>query len=131
MTIQYKKKKLKINLILGLLWLAFAIIQIFILDYEKESWIQYGWLLISIAYLGLYFYQYFNQYLTIENGIIKQNWLFGKKINLADIRKIRHFAGDYIVKSEKSEMTINLQLIDEASLSDLKTELKTLNAEWY
>ncbi|WP_044403118.1 hypothetical protein [Lacinutrix sp. Hel_I_90] len=131
MTIRYKKKKLKINLILGWLWLAFAIIQIFILDYEKESWITYGWLLISIAYIGLYFYHYFNQYLTIENGIIKQNWPFGKKINLADIRKIRHFAGDYIVKSEKSEMTIYLQLIDEASLSDLKTELKKLNAEWY
>ena len=51
-------------------------------------------------------------------------------MNLNEIKRIRHFAGDYILKSDNKELTINIQLIDEESLLELKTELKKLNAEW-
>jgi hypothetical protein len=47
------------------------------------------------------FYQRQNKYLTIENGFIKENSPFGKKINLTDIKQIKKFAGDYIIKNRK------------------------------
>ncbi|WP_438966456.1 hypothetical protein [Flavobacterium sp.] len=64
------------------------------------------------------------------NGIIKENYPFGKKINLDEIKLIKHFAGDIILKTEKTELTINTLLIDEKSIPELKTELKKLNVEW-
>ena len=128
MRIKYKPKHLNINLIFGLFWLIWFFIGVF--GKEEPNWTDYGWIVISLMYLGMYFYQKNYNYLTIENGFIKQNWPFGKKMNLNEIKRIRHFAGDYILKSENKELTINIQLIDEESLLELKTELKKLNAEW-
>ncbi|MFO7672216.1 MAG: hypothetical protein R6V74_00755, partial [Lutibacter sp.] len=98
---------------------------------EKPNWKDYAWFVISGIYIISYFYQKSEKYLTIENGIIKQNWPFGKELNLTEIKGIKHFAGDYILKSDKKQLKINAQLIDEKSLSALKTELEKLNAEWY
>jgi len=128
MRIRYKKKQVNLNLFLGIVWLANAIVQTVV--NENPSWFDYIWYLLSGFYLITYFYQKKEKYLTIENGIIKQNWPFGKKLNLTEIKRIRHFAGEYILKTELNEMKINIGLIDEESLSDLKSELKKLNAEW-
>ena len=128
MKIGYKKRHLNINLILGIIWLVWF----FVFDFNKKemNWTDYGWLVISIAYLSIYFYQRQNKYLTLENGIIKQNWPFGKKIKLKEITGIKHFAGEYILKSELKKMKINIGLIESESLSELKTELKKLNVKW-
>ena len=128
MRIRYKKKQVNVNLFLGLIWLANGIVQTGF--NENVGWYNYFWFLFSGIYLIIYFYQKKEKYLTLENGIIKQNWPFGKRMNLNEIKRIRHFAGDYILKSENKELTINIQLIDEESLLDLKMELKKLNAEW-
>jgi hypothetical protein len=128
MKIRYKKKQVNLNLFLGIVWLANAIVQTVV--NENPSWVDYIWYLLSGFYLITYFYQKKEKYLTIENGIIKQNWPFGKKLNLTEIKRIRHFAGEYILKTELNEMKINIALIDENSLSDLKSELKKLNTEW-
>ncbi|WP_372518347.1 hypothetical protein [Winogradskyella sp.] len=128
MKIRYKKRHLNINLILGIIWLVWF----FVFDFNKEemNWTDYGWLVISIAYLSIYFYQRQNKYLTIENGIIKINSPFGKKLNLTEIKRIKKFAGDYILKTDKKELTINTQIIDPNSLAELNAELKKLNVEW-
>ena len=128
MRIQYEKKQVNLNLYLGLLWLVNGIIQT--LRNENVDLFDYFWFLISGIYLLIYFYQKKEKYLTLEKGIIKQNWPFGKKMNLNEIKRIRHFAGHYILKSDNKELTINIQLIDEKSLLELKSELKKLNAEW-
>ena len=128
MKILYKKKQVNLNLFLGIVWLANAIVQTVV--NENPSWFDYIWYMLSGFYLITYFYQKKEKYLTIENGIIKQNWPFGKKLNLTEIKRIRHFAGEYILKTELNEMKINIGLIDEESLSDLKSELKKLNVEW-
>jgi hypothetical protein len=65
--------------------------------------------------------------LTIENGQIYVNKPFGKKISLTEIKQIKKFAGDYILKTDKTELTINTQIIDEKSLVEfrkIRTELK-------
>ena len=113
---------------MGIIWLIYGIV--LVVFNEDKNWIEYFWFVFSAIYFLMYFYQVKEKYLTIENGIIKQNWPFGKKMNLNEIKRIRHFAGDYILKSENKELTINIQLIDQESLIDLKTELKKLNVEW-
>ena len=81
-------------------------------------------------YLGIYFYQKNYKYLTIENGIIHVNGPFGKKLNLTEIKRIKKFAGDYILKTDKKELTINTQIIEPTSLSELNDELEKLDVEW-
>ena len=128
MKIGYKKRHLNINLILGIIWLVWF----FVFDFNKEemNWNDYGWLVISIAYLSIYFYKRQNKYLTIENGILKINGSFGKKISLTEITRIKKFAGDYILKTDKKKLTINTQIIDPKSLEELNAELEKLNVEW-
>jgi len=128
MKIKYKPKHLNVNLIFGLFWLLWFFIGVF--GKEEPNWTDYGWIVISLMYLGMYFYQKNYNYLTIENGFIKQNWPFGKKMNLNEIKRIRHFAGEYILKSELKKMKINIDFIESESLSKLKTELKKLDVEW-
>ena len=53
-----------------------------------------------------------------------------KKIKLSDVKTIKHFAGEYNLKTDKKKLTINIDLIDEDSLLKLKNELKKLSAEW-
>jgi hypothetical protein len=130
MKIRYKKKQLRITLIFGILWFIFGIVQIFLLSSDKGNWINYLWLVLSLAYFGTYAYQHFNQYLTLENGFIKKSSPFAEKINLTEIRQIKHFAGDYILKTDKSQLNINIALIEPASLSELKMELEKLKVEW-
>ena len=128
MKIQYKKRQLNFNLIFGIIWLTYFLIQ---LIFDKEiHWIDYGWILISLAYFGIYFYQKKYKYVSIENGILTVNGPLGKKLNLTEIKRIKKFAGDYIIKTDKKELTINTQIIDPNSLAELNTELEKLNVEW-
>ncbi|UMB59875.1 hypothetical protein MHL31_12415 [Lutibacter sp. A80] len=128
MNIKFKKRHLKINLIFGIVWLIFGLLSIF--TKEKAYWTDYGYIIISILYLLTYFYQKQYKYITIENGILKINGAFGKKINLSKVKQIKKFAGDYILKTDKKELTINTQIIDPDSLIELNTELEKLNVKW-
>lgn len=100
--------------------------------YENPNWIDYGWIVFGIIYLTFYFYQKTQKYITIENGIIKQNWLFGKCLQLSEITVIRYFAGEYILKTEnKKEFKIQINFITEESATQLKEILKSLDAKWF
>ena len=109
-------------------WLIFVVFNLIFNDFGE--WTTYTWLGISVMYIAIYSFDYFNQYLTIQNNVIKENHLFGKKINLNEIKRIKKFAGDYILKTEKTELTINTQIIDQNSLTELNAELEKLNVEW-
>ncbi|RYM35408.1 hypothetical protein ES731_15470 [Psychroflexus gondwanensis] len=128
MRIQYKKRQLNFNLIFGIIWLSYFFVKLFFDD--KLDWIDYGWILISLAYLLTYFYQKKYKYVTIENGILTVNGPFGKKLNLTEIKRIKKFAGDYILKTDKEELTINTQIIEPNSLAELNAELEKLKIEW-
>lgn len=128
MKIAYKNRHLNLNLISGLIWLVWFFVGVF--GKEEPNWTDYGWIFISLMYLGLYFYQKNYNYLTIENGTINVNGPFEKKLNLTEIKRIKKFAGDYILKTAKNELTINTQIIDTNSLAKLNAELEKLNVEW-
>jgi hypothetical protein len=128
MKIEYKKKNSKSKFISGLMWLANGMYQT--VQNENTNFSNYFWISLSRLYLILFYYQKKEKYLTIENGVIKKNWPFGRKMNLNEIKEIRHFSGEYTLTFEMQDMKINIDLIDEKSLSKLKTELNKLNVEW-
>lgn len=128
MKIQYKKRQLNFNLIFGIIWLTYFLVKL-IFD-EEIHWIDYGCILISLAYFGIYFYQKKYKYVSIENGILTVNGPLGKKLNLNEIKRIKKFAGDYIIKTDNKELTINTQIIEPNSLAELNAELEKLNVEW-
>lgn len=129
MKIGFKKRNQKINLILAFVWLALGLLS---LDYDGANrWTDYGYLVIGVLYFALYFYQQKYNYLFIKGGMIRMGGPWGKKINLTEIKHIKKFAGDYILKTDTKEMTINTQEIKPDSLAALNTELGKLNVEGF
>lgn len=127
MKIKFKKKRLYINLILGIVWIGLGISKLLVDG--SFRWFDYGYLVLGFLYTAHFLYDLRNQYLTIENGTIRKNGLygFGKKINLNDIIWIKKFAGDYTLKTETKEFKINTTLIEEESLVQLNEILENLN----
>jgi hypothetical protein len=109
-------------------WIVFGVVNLIFNDFGK--WTTYVWLGMSLIYIIIYSFDYFNQYLTIQNGIIKENHLFGNTISVSEITRIKRYAGDYILQTDKKELTINTQIIDPNSLAELNAELEKLNIEW-
>ena len=124
MKIHYKKKRLKHALIFGSIWLVLGTLAII---NDSENYFSYGYIVIGILYFGTYFFENKKQYLTIKNYTISRNSLRPKKIKLSDVIKIRKFAGDYILVTEKTEFRINTQIIRKQSLIDLDAELEKLD----
>lgn len=127
MKIKFKKKRLHLNLILGVTWLILGTFSLATDD--KIRWTYYVYLVIGILYVTSFFYNLTNQYLTVEKGTIRKNGLygFGKKINLNEINWIKKFAGDYTLKTEQRELKINTELIDKDSLTALNNILAELD----
>ena len=115
-------------LIMGLIWMGYGLLSVLFED--DPNWMDYGWLIFAGIYLIVYVFQKTQKYLAIDNGFLKIQGPFGKKINLNDVREIRKFAGDYILKTGNTQLTINTQLIDEESLTELNSILQKLEVEW-
>jgi hypothetical protein len=126
MKIRFTKKRLKHYLIFGILWLVLGTTAVI---FNSDNIFNYGYLIIGILYFGTYLFENNKQYLTIENGIISKNHLIPKKINLNEIKRIKKFAGDYILKTDSTELRINTELIEKNSLAELDTVLENLNLE--
>ena len=126
MKILYSKKRRKYDLFQGLFWILIGILGVFFS--EKNNILFY--LYTPMGFIYLYLYIKVKYYLTIENNIIKQNYIFGKKIELSEIISIEHYAGEYILRTKKRKLKITIDLIEKSSLVDLKGELKKLDAQW-
>lgn len=125
MKIPYKKRQTKIHLIFGVAWLTFFLIGFTFST--KLHWTSYGYLLISLAYLTIYFYQKRYNYVSMEKGFLTVNGPFGKRTGLQEIKRIKKFAGDYIVKTNNKELTIHSQMLEPDSLIELDTKFEKLN----
>ena len=126
MKILYSKKKRKIDLFQGLFWILLGVLGL--LFSNRKNVFFYLYFIMGLIHIYLYFKVKY--YLSIENNIIKQNYIFGKKMNLSEIKSIKHFAGEYILRTYKRKMTINISWVDQSSLLDLTTELKKLDVKW-
>lgn len=111
----------------GIVWAGLGVFKV--LEGNNLSWSGYLYLVIGLLFIGNYLYCLKNQYLTIENGTIRKNVLYGfvKKVNLKEIKLIKKFASDYIIKTETKQLKIHTEAIEEKSLSELNRILTELN----
>lgn len=126
MKILYSKKKRKIDLFQGLFWILLFVLGLLFSD--RKNVFFYLYLIMGLIHIYLYFKVKY--YLSIENNIIKQNYIFGKKMDLSEIKSIKHFAGEYILRTDTRKMKIDISSIEKSSLLDLKGELKKLDTQW-
>lgn len=118
---------MRYELYFGLAWAFLGFLSL--LSTDELRWIDYGYLLISLLYVGRYIYESRNQYLVIEAEKIYKKSLFSKAMDLSKIESISAVAGNYILKTEGREMKIEVGLIDEASLLELNRILSQLDLE--
>ena len=128
MIIYYKKKIVNAKLYAGLVFLFGLFIPYLFYDFNWRS--SFFWILMGLFYLIIFLYQKKFQYLTIENGVIKQNWPFGKKMKLNEIKSIQHLDGQFTLNTKTKQLNITISQIDETSLSFLKKELNETEAIW-
>ena len=126
MKILYSKKRRKYDLFQGLFWILIGILGVFFS--EKNNILFYLYLIMGLIHF--YLHLKVKYYLSIENNIIKQNYIFGKKIDLSEIKSIKHFAGEYILRTDTGKMKIDIGLIEKSSLAELRDELKKLDVQW-
>jgi hypothetical protein len=125
MKIHYTKKRLRAHLIQGLVWLVFSL-TLMVIDTSFLNGMKIGYLMIAAMFLGSYFYERHYGYLTLQGDTIQKNTLIGKPIRLSEVRRIKKFAGDYILETETAKMTINTQIITPDSLKRLDEALSAI-----
>ncbi|MFT7036986.1 MAG: hypothetical protein ACJA2S_005528 [Cyclobacteriaceae bacterium] len=128
MKIRYKKRKWVLSLILASIWLVLGLGQLIAKDFNY--WVGYAHVALGILGLWSFIDDYLNQYLTIENEMIKEGGRFGEKLKLNEIKKINRFGGNYILKTDKSELTIHTRFLEPDSLVKLNGELEKLDVKW-
>ena len=118
MKIYQKKKTLYFNLFFGILWLFYGIYRI--LSGDKNKWLSYAFILVSVLYMVQFFYSYFKPVLIIENEKIIYNDSFRTKVfQFKDITGVSRFAGDYTFITATDKFTVNKQSLDKESIETL------------
>ena len=126
MKILYSKKKRKYDLFYTIFCLLIGILSLFF----SETNHKFLYLYMPLGLISLYRYIKVKYYLIIEKDVLKQNYIFGKKMELSEIKSIKQFAGEYILRTDKRKMRIDIGSIEKNSLLDLKGELKKLDVQW-
>ena len=126
MKIPYKKKREYNNLFSSLFFLFYAYS-------ESVKNMQTKWFyLLLICAIGSFLYFLFDKkiyYLTLKEGVLITRKYFGKKIALTEITEIIKENDFCILKTNNSEIKIDLKIIDQGSITTLNTELKKVNFE--
>lgn len=129
MKYNYSRQRLKLNNFNAILFVILAVVEVI-----RSGGITgfFSIFLVFLAALSVFniFYELKYQYLTLEDGWLRVNHLFGKKIRLEDLRVIEKNSSGLILRSDKKTFKVNKVLIDQDSLNLLEKELRKLNVEW-
>ena len=127
MKINYFKKRLYLQLIVGLLFIAGSVFS-FLFSDGISVWIGYTYLVTGILHLAD-FLNNKSRYLIIENASIEKTKLFVAKtrMDFDEIQTIEKVDGSYVLKSENNKLKIEFDRIDNASLIKLMEVFKNLN----
>ena len=122
MKIFQKKRNLYINLVFGIMWLAYGLYRL--LSTHLSPWLSYAFIILSILYLAQFFYFVFKPVLIIENAKVVYNDLFKSKIfRLDEIVKVKKFAGDITIFTKTDKIVLNAQLFEKESFDELNNIL--------
>lgn len=86
-----------------------------------------GMLGSAVFMFGINFFERIKQYLSIRGDLLIKHTLFPQKIDLKDVVELKKFAGEYILRTQNKELTIDIHIIDPSSLIDLENELARFN----
>jgi len=124
LTIPYTSKRLRNTLLLSLLYWAICLMNI--LGADNFGYLQIGFLILAILSTLAYFRERKKQYLTISEGMIKRNDIWGKKIRLDEVVHIEKYAGDYILKTPTKKLRIDTHIILPEALEELEEVLNQI-----
>ena len=123
--LRYNIKNQRYSIIVGGLFILLAGIELI-----ASNEISYFNITLALLYIAPYFYHKKVPFLTIQKGVLKQNWWFGKSIDSKDINEIKYFAGEYIIRSQKKELRIDTHIIDPRDQPLLTDFLRTHQDKW-
>ncbi|MDA0277302.1 MAG: hypothetical protein O2831_01040 [Bacteroidetes bacterium] len=123
--LRYNIKKQRYFIIAGGLFILLSGIELI-----ASNEIRYFNITLALLYIAPYFYHKKVPFLTIQKGVLKQNWWFGKSIDSKDINEIKYFAGEYIIRSQKKELRIDTHIIDPRDQPLLTDFLRTHQDKW-
>ena len=123
--LRYNIKNQRYYIIVGGLFILLAGIELI-----ASNEIRYFNITLALLYIAPYFYHKKVPFLTIQKGVLKQNWWFGKSIDSKDINEIKYFAGEYIIRSQKKELRIDTYIIDPRDQPLLTDFLRTHQDKW-
>ena len=123
--LRYNIKNQRYYIIIGGLFILLAGIELI-----DSNEIRYFNITLALLYIAPYFYHKKVPFLTIQKGVFKQNWWFGKSIDSKDINEIKYFAGEYIIRSQKKELRIDTHIIDPRDQPLLTDFLRTHQDKW-
>jgi hypothetical protein len=127
MRIKFNKKRIAYNLIFSSIYVAVGLYRI--VANEHINWIKSGFFVIGILYLISALFEIITQYIVISNGTLRKYsfWAFHKDIELQNIIEIKSVKDDYILFTETTKLKIQVELIADDSLEDLKRILSELD----
>ena len=127
MKIKFKKNKLYGNLLLGVVWTGIGVLNFY--ENDNIRWSNSIYFVLGLLYIGHFLIDITFQYLTIENGTIRKNWLYGfrNKLNFEDIKSIEKDGANYTLITDSQKLKIKTKLIEENSLIQLNTLLERMN----
>ena len=125
MKILHNQSKLNRILFLGI---GYIIIGLISLATSTELYFS-GFALIGIIFVLQYFYTKNRAYVILLENSIRSNGIFKKEIEIKNVKSIKYFAGDYIIKSAEKEIVIDTNLVDKESQSNLKNYFENLKLQ--
>ncbi len=124
-TFVYTKKRLRKTLILAVFyWVLFGLY--FTSSAIRLGYLHFGWLLVALFGTWTYYRERRLQYLTLIDGVLKKNELWGRSIRLEEVIHIEKYAGEYILKTPDRKLRIDTHIIASNSLKELESILQTL-----
>lgn len=123
--LRYNLKNQRFFIIAGALFILS-----FVIELITSNEIKYFNIALALLYIAPYFYHKKVPFLSVQQGVLKQHWWFGKRIDSKDINEIKYFAGEYIVRGAHKEIRIDTHLIDPRDQPLLTDFLRTHQDKW-
>ncbi len=121
--IPVKKSKIHVHLLFAILWFALCFLSYY---WDRESGVNNFYLIMGLVYLMLILAERFRPFVILNGeAIIKQD-PFPRKVLFKDISSIKNFAGDLIITTDKTELVIALQNMEEEQQKELIKRLEDL-----
>ncbi len=123
MQFAYTKRRLLINLILGIGWLGIGISYFFEKD-ESSTWKPYLVTVLGICYISFFLFEFFRKYFQITSEKIIINTLPKEEIELKYIKEVKYYANDYTFKTTNKTLKIVKSQINKKQLPDFEKFFK-------